>query len=376
MALKHLWITDFRCFEHAELVPAEGVTVIQGPNGAGKTSLLEAIGLLATMRSFRVAAREALVRRGADSAIVRAEVVQAGRQVLIEAELPISRSWRFQANRQVTRRLADLGGALRVSVFSPDDLELVQGSPGTRRDFLDAALVTGDVKMESTIAEVERVLRHRGALLRQSRAETAGGQGRGEAAGGLRRGDTESTFDVWDERLAGAGTRLAEARERLVDDLAGPASGAYRHLSGRDSKLAFAYKRSWQGELLDALRQGRAEDLKHQTTGSGPHRDELVILLDGMPARTHASQGEQRCVALALRLGSHELATSRFGEAPTLLLDDVFSELDDKRAALLAECLPPGQVLLATAVDPPRALSGSVVDVTVIGRADRLAGGG
>lgn len=179
----------------------------------------------------------------------------------------------------------------------------------------------------------------------------------------------DHTFDVWDERLASSGTRLAEAREQLVDDLTGPASAAYRHLSGRDSELRFSYRRSWDGELLDVLRMNRPEDVRHQTTGSGPHRDELVILLDGMPARTHASQGEQRCVALALRLASHELATTRFGSPPTLLLDDVFSELDDNRAALLAECLPKGQVLLATAVDPPSALSGNVVSIFDIGRA-------
>jgi DNA replication and repair protein RecF len=380
MALKQLWITDFRCFESAELVPSAGVTVIQGPNGSGKTSLLEAVGLLATMRSFRVAAREALVRRGADSAIVRAEVDQAGRPVLIEAEIPIARPWRFQANRQVVRRLSDLGGALRVSVFSPDDLELVQGSPSARREFLDASLITGDLKMEATVGEVDRVLRHRAALLRQSgqrgrayrdrRAhDTAPEHPAGDGDTG--RGDTAHTFDVWDERLASSGTRLVEAREQLVEDLTGPASAAYRYLSGRDSKLAFDYRRSWQGELLDALREGRADDLKHQRTGSGPHRDELVILLDGMPARTHASQGEQRCVALALRLASHELATTRFGDPPTLLLDDVFSELDDNRAALLAECLPKGQVLLATAVDPPSALSGSVVNVVEIGNAPK-----
>jgi len=373
MALKQLWITDFRCFESAELVPSAGVTVIQGPNGSGKTSLLEAVGLLATMRSFRVAAREALVRRSADSAIVRAEVDQAGRPVLIEAELPIARPWRFQANRQVARRLADLGGALRVSVFSPDDLELVQGPPSARREFLDGSLITGDLKMEATVGEVDRVLRHRAALLRQS-----GQRGRAyrdrrahDTAPEHQTGDVDHTFDVWDERLANSGTRLVEAREQLVEDLTGPASAAYRHLSGRDSKLAFDYRRSWRGELLDALREGRADDLKHQRTGSGPHRDELVILLDGMPARTHASQGEQRCVALALRLASHQLATTRFGEPPTLLLDDVFSELDDNRAALLAECLPKGQVLLATAVDPPSALSGSVVDVLQIGNAPR-----
>jgi DNA replication and repair protein RecF len=323
------------------------------------------------------------VRRGADSAIVRAEVEQAGRQVLIEAELPLTRPWRFQANRQVARRVADLGGALRVSVFSPDDLDLVQGSPSTRREFLDVSLVTGDVKMEATVAEVDRVLRHRAALLRQSghrRRTYRDGRARDIAperqTGGEdgARGDVDHTFDVWDERLASSGTRLVEAREQLVDDLTGPASTAYRHLSGRDSKLAFDYRRSWQGELIDALREGRADDLKHQTTGSGPHRDELVIMLDGMPARTHASQGEQRCVALALRLASHELATSRFGEPPTLLLDDVFSELDDNRAALLAECLPAGQVLLATAIDPPSALTGRVVNVLEIGKAPKSGG--
>ncbi len=368
MVLNHLWVSDFRCFENAELVPSSGVTVIQGPNGAGKTSLLEAIGVLATMRSFRVAAREALVRRGADSAIVRAEVDEDGRKVLIEAELPLARPWRFQANRQVARRLADLGGSLRVSVFSPDDLQLVQGSPSGRRDFLDASLVAGDVKMEATVAEVERVLRHRGALLRQSGSRWRGSRDPDS-------GDVDSTFDVWDERLAGSGTRLVEAREQLVDELTGPASAAYRHLSGRDGELILVYRRSWEGELLDVLRANRPEDIRRQSTGSGPHRDELVILLDGMPARTHASQGEQRCVALALRLASHELATARFGTPPTLLLDDVFSELDDSRAALLAECLPKGQVLLATAVDPPKALSGDVVNILDIGHGARSGGG-
>ena len=180
------------------------------------------------------------------------------------------------------------------------------------------------------------------------------------------RGDIDSTFDVWDERLAGSGTRLVEARETLVEQLVGPTGAAYAHLAGRESRLGLSYNRSWQGDLHDALREGRSDDLRHQATGRGPHRDELLITLDGMPARTHASQGEQRCVALALRLAAHELATEKFGEAPTLLLDDVFSELDDKRAALLAELLPPGQVLLATAVDPPLALAGNVVDVAEV----------
>jgi DNA replication and repair protein RecF len=366
VALKRLWLTDFRCFESADFVPAGDVTVIRGANGTGKTSILESIGVLATMRSFRGGVRESLVRVGAQSAVVRAEAENAGRQILIEAELSVGRAGRFQVNRQVTRRAADLAEGIRVSVFSPDDLALLQGPPAGRRDFLDGCLVTGDLRMEALVGEVERVLRQRGALLRNraarsmDRGDTRSGS---KDASGDTRGDIDSTFDVWDERLAVSGTRLVEAREALVEQLVEPAGVAYRHLAGRESHLGLSYNRSWTGELHDALREGRADDLRHQATGRGPHRDEMVITLDEMPARSHASQGEQRCVALALRLAAHELATVKFGGAPILLLDDVFSELDDKRAALLAELLPPGQVLLATAVDPPPALAGNVVDI-------------
>ena len=367
MALKHLWLKDFRCFRSVEFVPAGDVTVIRGANGTGKTSILESVGLLATMRSFRGASREALVRNGEESAVVRAEVDNAGRQVLIEAEIPVGRAGRFQVNRQPTRRAADLAQGIRVSVFSPDDLALLQGPPAGRRGFLDGCLVTGDLRMEALVAEVERVLRQRGALLRQRAARAASDQPRTRSQWGASKegeqADIDSTFDIWDERLAGSGSRLAQAREHLVGSLEEPACAAYRHLAGRESRLGLAYRRSWQGDLLDALRDGRAEDIRHQATGRGPHRDELLMTLDGMPARTHASQGEQRCVALALRLAAHELATSRFGEPPVLLLDDVFSELDDKRSALLAERLPFGQVLLATATDPPAALSGAVIDI-------------
>jgi DNA replication and repair protein RecF len=352
MTLKHLWLNDFRCFESAEFVPTGNVTVIKGANGTGKTSILEAVGIAATMRSFRGGARESLVRIGSAGAVIRAEVENSGRPLLIEGEIPLGRSGRFQINRQPARRAAELADGIRVTVFSPDDLALLQGAPSRRRDFLDGCLVTGDLRMEVLVAEVERILRQRGALLKNRAA-------RSEQS----RGDIDSTFDVWDERLAGSGSRLVQAREALIEQLVGPAEAAYRHLAGRESRLGLTYNRSWVGELYDALRDGRADDLRHQATGRGPHRDELSITLDDMPARTHASQGEQRCVALALRLAAHELVTAKFGEAPILLLDDVFSELDDKRSALLAELLPPGQVLLATAVDPPPALSGDVVDV-------------
>ena len=156
--------------------------------------------------------------------------------------------------------------------------------------------------------------------------------------------DIVATLDVWDDRLATAGSELADARQALVVELAPLVSEAYGQLAGSSEPVTLAYRRSWEGELSDALTSRRAED-------------ELDIVVGPGPARTHASQGEQRCVALALRLATHELRRRSADEPPILLLDDVFSELDARRSACLVEQLPAGQVLLTTAVDPPPAVT-------------------
>ncbi|HXX89606.1 MAG TPA: DNA replication and repair protein RecF [Acidimicrobiales bacterium] len=358
MAVTRLWLTDFRCFAEAAVEPdPTGLTVLRGPNGAGKTSVLEAVGWLSRQRSIRGAPREALVRNGARRAVVRAECVAGGRLVLIEAEIPEAGSLRTQVNRQVVRRRVELAEALRTTVFSPDDLALVQGGPAGRRDYLDDALIDAHPRHETLVADAERILRQRGALLRQ--------------AGGRAQPEVLSTLDVWDERLAAAGDALALAREALVEELGPAVAGAYAHLAGVGDRVTMRYRRSWAGPLAAALAACRAEDLRRGASTVGPHRDELELSVDGRPARTHASQGEQRCVALALRLATHAAATARSPEAPTLLLDDVFSELDPRRAAALVEQLPPGQVLLTTAVDPPPVVAADrvveVADGTLVG---------
>ena len=141
MHLQRLWLTDFRSYGSAELTFAPGLTALLGANGQGKTNIMEAVGYLATLSSFRGAPTEALVRNGANSAIVRAEGERDGRSLLIEAEINSSGRSRVQVNRQRLARTRDLLGALRVSVFSPDDLELVKGGPAERRRYLDEALV-------------------------------------------------------------------------------------------------------------------------------------------------------------------------------------------------------------------------------------------
>jgi len=316
-----------------------GLTVLRGANGSGKTSVLEAIAWLATGRSIRSGSREALVRRGTSRAILRADTEVADRQFLIEAEIPFEKSARVQLNRQAVRRRSDLTPALQVTVFSPGDRRLVEGGPAERRGYLDDVLAERHPRLEALVNEVELVLRQRAALLRQS--------------GGRADESVLSTIDVWDERLAKSGGELADERDALVGELQPLVDESYAHLAGRHSHVTLSYRRSWTGDLAHALRNARADDLRRQMTSVGPHRDELEIELQGSPARTHASQGEQRCIALALRTATHDLRRRTAAEPPVLLLDDVFSELDTYRSTALVDRLPQGQVLLTTAVDPP-----------------------
>ena len=344
MRLRRITLADFRSYEAAELEPAEGLTVIVGANGEGKTNLLEAIGYLATLSSFRGAPGDALVRQGAPSAVIRAEVIDADdRAALVEAELRRAGRDRVMVNRQTLRRARDLLGTVRVSVFSPDDLALVKGGPAERRRYLDDALVACAPKHDRTLGDLERILRQRNALLKQ--------------AAGRVTPEVEATLDVFDAKLAETGERLGAARAALVERLEPIVAKAYDVVASAAAAVTVGLDAPWQTQgLAAALAASRTEDLRRAVTTVGPHRDDAVLTINGMPARTHASQGEQRSLALALRLGAHELVTERAGSAPILLLDDVFSELDPDRSVALLRAIPVGQALLTTAGVLPQGL--------------------
>ena len=166
MRLDRVWLTDLRSYASAEIELAPGLTVLLGDNGHGKTNVLEAIGWLATLQSFRGAPTEALIRQGADTAVIRAEGEREGRAILIEAELVASGRNRVQVNRQPLQRARDLLGVLRVTVFAPDDLDLVKGGPTERRRYLDDALVASHPRYDALRGEVDKVHKQRNALLK------------------------------------------------------------------------------------------------------------------------------------------------------------------------------------------------------------------
>ena len=341
MLVRSLQLVDFRNYTQADLQFESGTTAVVGDNGQGKTNLAEALAYLATLDSFRGAPTDALIRIGAQTAIVRAEVRHDdGRELLIEAEINRNGRNRVLVNRQRLAKSRELLGVIRVSVFAPDDLALVKGGPGERRRWMDDALVALAVKNDALRLEIDRILKQRNSLLKQS--------------GGRINDELAITLDVWDAKLAQHGEQLGHARATLVARLIPMVVEAYEQLAGAATPVEMIYEPAWRRSgLLQALAAARNDDVRRQSSTVGPHRDDVELAINGMPARTHASQGEQRCFALALRLATHRLIAERVGTPPILVLDDVLSELDPSRATALLVNLPAGQVIITTASELP-----------------------
>ncbi len=384
MYVAHLSLTDFRSYAQVELPLEPGITALVGPNGQGKTNLVEAMGYVATLGSHRVPSDAALVRAGATRAVVRTKVVRElepghPRATLVEIEVTPGKANRARVNGGSPTRARDVLGILRTVLFAPEDLSLVKGDPDGRRRFLDDLLVQLTPRVAGTIGDYERVLRQRSALLKTAAAARRGG------------GADLRTLDVWDAKLAQTGAQIVVARRALVRALAPHVERAYAQVSAGQGDAILTYKASLdavletddetagvdlvEAQLLEAMGRLRSKEIERGVSLVGPHRDDLVLTLAGLPAKGYASHGESWSFALALRLASYQLLThgdegvggdwGPDGE-PVLILDDVFAELDARRRDRLAELVAPArQVLITAAVadDVPAPLAGSRVDV-------------
>ncbi|GII80451.1 DNA replication and repair protein RecF [Sphaerisporangium rufum] len=382
MRVAHLSLTDFRSYPAVELELDPGVTALVGPNGQGKTNLVEAIGYVATLGSFRVATDAPLVRQGAARAIVRCAVVRDDRRALVELEINPGRANRARLNRAPVARPREILGLLRTVLFAPEDLALAKGDPADRRRFLDDLLVARAPRFAGVRADYDRVLKQRGALLRtaaQARGGRRPGTRRQEAEAGFAAagaGDPLSTLEVWDAHLARHGAELLAARLELVVALRPLVAKAYALLAPASPPADIEYRGTLPAgpataaELEQALRAGllevRRAELERGVTLVGPHRDDLGLMLGDLPARGYASHGESWSFALALRLAAYDLLRAEGGD-PVLILDDVFAELDARRRAALADIVAPAEQVLITAAVPedvPARLAGARFDVS------------
>jgi len=386
MYVAHLSLTDFRSYPQVELPLDPGITALVGPNGQGKTNLVEAIGYVATLGSHRVPSDAALVRAGATRAVVRTRVIReldpgSARATLVEIEVTPGKANRARVNGGSPGRARDVLGILRTVLFAPEDLALVKGDPDGRRRFLDDLLVQLTPRIAGVVQDYDRVLRQRSALLKSS----------GAAMRGSRSGADLRTLDVWDAKLAQTGAQLVVARRDLVTDLAPRVADAYEQVSSGQGEAVITYKASLdtvlgedasadpattelvEAQLLEAMGRLRSKEIERGVSLVGPHRDDLVLTLGGLPAKGYASHGESWSYALALRLASYSLLSDDTTGAdwgadgePVLILDDVFAELDTRRRDRLAELVAPARQVLITAAVPgdvPEPLAGGRVDV-------------
>jgi DNA replication and repair protein RecF len=369
MYVRSLSVTDFRSWPQADLTLAPGVTVLVGANGQGKTNLVEAIGYLASLSSHRVSADAPLVRRGAESAVVRAVAVNEGRELTVQLEISPGRANRARVNRAPVARPRDVLGIVRTVVFAPEDLALVRGDPGERRRYLDDLLVARAPRWAGVRSEYDKVLKQRSALLKTARHARE-----------------HSTLDVWDEHLARVGGALTAGRLALVEQLAPHVTAAYADVAPESVPVGARYRSRTEavdavgagggagegaGEVPDAeeleaillaeMGRRRTQEIERGVCLVGPHRDDVELSLGDGPAKGYASHGESWALALALRLAGFELLRTE-GSEPVLVLDDVFAELDARRRAALARTAARAEQVLVTAAvddDVPSELSGT-----------------
>jgi DNA replication and repair protein RecF len=364
--VQRLEVVDFRNHPAAAVDLRPGVTALVGPNGSGKTNLLEAVGYLATLGSHRPGQDAALVRSGADAAVIRAVAARDGRTVLMELEIRPGSGVRGRVNQAAVPRSRDLLGIVRAVLFAPEDLALVRGDPEERRRFLDTLAVQRLPRYLGARQDYDRVLRQRNSLLRST-------------GGRMPKGTALSALEVWDDKLAAAAAELWAERLRLVQLLAPLVEEAYQGLAGRADLVVMTYSSSvlpemdgppsdvseLAGLLRERLAADRAREVERGITLSGPHRDDLLLALRGLAAKTHASHGEAWSLALALRFASHQLLTSE-GDEPVLLLDDVFAELDRdrrERVATVAFAAEQAIVTASVAEEVPSHLGASMFHV-------------
>ena len=401
MHIAHLALLDYRSYAQVDLAFEPGVNVLVGANGAGKTNLIEAIGYLATLSSHRVAADLALIRQGADRAMIRGKVVRGERSQILELEIINGKANRSRINRGAPGRAGDILGILKTVVFAPEDLVLVKGDPSDRRRFLDELTVLMSPRMAAVFTDYDRIVRQRSALLKSAMAARRGG-----------RAADLSTLDIWDAKLAETGAQIMAFREQFTLALAPHVAQAYEQVSDGPCDARISYRGSaevvlgsaeevgqadtdlvrsrtvaeQEAPLLDALKLVRDKELDRGVCLVGPHRDELTLELNGLPVKGYASHGESWSFALALRLGSFALMTkgpdhsdpaqadlaahwwtdSAEDTEPVLILDDVFAELDGKRRkALAAVAAGAKQVIITAAVyaDIPSELTGTQIHV-------------
>lgn len=339
MYLKTLHLRQFRNYRDQQVEFLAPKTIVLGDNAQGKSNLLEAVELLATLRSHRALRDRELVLEGEPVGQIAATLERDAGSVDLTVTLRSSGRRTVSLNGETLRRQLDFLGVMNAVQFSSLDLDLVRGGPGERRSWLDTLLIQLEPVYAYILQQYNTVLRQRNALLKQHRRSPESDRPPVDTA----------QLAIWDAQLAAIGARVMRRRARAIDRLIPFAQNWHHAISSSTEVLELRYLPNVQLEqddpnaiqqaFLDRLQQRAVAELHQGTTLVGPHRDELEFTINQTPARQYGSQGQQRTLVLALKLAELKLIESVVGEPPLLLLDDVLAELDLNRQNKLLETI-------------------------------------
>lgn len=340
MRLEHLELINFRNYEKRSFdfeMPKGKTTIFVGPNGIGKTNIIEAIYLLSTGRSWRTNRDNEVVKWGTDFAKIKAGLKSdeaRGLEMIIQRlpspERPLLKLVKIN---DVKKKLTDLLGRLPSVLFSPEEIHLIDGAPLLRRRFLDIVLCQIDKKYTLALLDLARIIRGRNRLLYYIK---------------IGKSKTQE-LDFWDEKLIVLSGFLISRRQKTIQKLNENLTKIYQEISGMGETLQIKYKPGAPIENFpEILEASREREIEQTATLFGPHRDELIFLLEGKDITTFGSRGEYRSAILALKVGELEFLAQEKGDRPVLLLDDIFSELDRERRMHLAKIVGGQQTIITT----------------------------
>lgn len=314
MYIKELSLKDFRNYEKLKLNLDQGINIFKGDNAQGKTNILEAIYLCATARSHRTHKEKEIIKWESDYAHVKIDLQKKYVEDTIDFHLS-QKSKAASINKIPISKLGELFGCINIVMFSPEDLQLIKNSPKERRRFIDIELCQIDKLYYYALKQYHKVLKQRNLALKQ-----------------YYKSKDPSVIDIWDIQLEEYAKEIIKKRSDFIKELNEIARAIHQDISGGKEELEVIYEPNViSDEFSQKMNKYREKDILYQTTSVGPHRDDLGFLINGMDVKIYGSQGQQRTVVLSMKLAELNIMTKYIGEEPILLLDDVLSELDDKR---------------------------------------------
>jgi len=329
MYIKSIVLNNFRNYDKIKLNLYSGVNIIYGNNAQGKTNILEAIYLCATSRSHRTSSEKDLIKWGENQAHIQL-LLNKKRDELIDFSLSKNSKKSVAINRLSIRKVSELFGILNVILFSPEDLGLIKKGPKERRRFLDIELCQLDPIYFYNLQQYHLVLKQRNNLLKNMYFNNTG----------------EDTLSIWDDQLVVYGKKIIEIRKNFIDKLNEIVLDIHKNISGGE-KLRLKYDCNVEGhDFHEKLIKNAERDKKLKNTLVGPHKDDIIFLINDMDVRTFGSQGQQRTAALSIKLAEIELVKEVTNDTPVLLLDDVLSELDENRQKYLLNSIKDVQTII------------------------------